>query len=476
MGGCDQFALGSAARSRCLGETSGWSIAKTNRWRASFGIEPLEDLPTATTETATTTITRTARSRAAARQVPQTLTGGCCGGGKAKPTISAEVLISKTVPGTGVGGRLLEMFHKAGFESCEACYALAHQMNQWGPDECEKRINEIVADILPRAIEWERQRIGWISKLLPTGVTEAAIQTLVTLAIHTAPPLQRVTPPRRKHSRRPASQYVRRNPNKLRPPLIGRPIDRDRLVSHMLYHFLPLAGDSEPIWRRHCDWLREVRADFNGRLLVGIATPGEDRPGHEIMPAEAVIEALAGLDAEFVLQPNHSRIGEGKTFPLMLAKIESTDPNEVFFYGHSKGVTRPHEQPPQLWAEALFDTTFRNRDAAIDALDSAGCVGPFRMPGGKAVNLPGVGPWWFFSGTFFAVRSVDAFRRNWRTIPKHYGCVEQWPRLNFDRLLETACLFHDETANLYDQTYWQDTVTPAFNAWKEAHDARLCVR
>jgi hypothetical protein len=91
------------------------------------------------------------------------------------------------------------------------------------------------------------------------------------------------------------------------------------------------------------------------------------------------------------------------------------------------------------------------------------------MPGGYKDGGPGIGSNWFYSGTFFAIRLADAFGRNWDKIPTHYGCVEQWPRLNFDRATQSACLFFDNVTNLYDEQYWINTVTPAFEQWKQEH-------
>jgi hypothetical protein len=266
------------------------------------------------------------------------------------------------------------------------------------------------------------------------------------------------------------------------PPLIGVPINRDKLQSHILYHVMPLSGDTEWVWRRHCNWLREVRQNFNGRLIVGIVTPGQE-DAWSYCPSEAVQEALAGLDAEFITAPNdtgtgrkrkHARRGkgEGVLFPQMLAKLKTSDPDQIAFYGHCKGVTRPQtplDSAIHLWADAMFECLFRNHEEAVNALDSHGVCGSFRMPGGYADGGPGIGSNWFFSGTFFAMRLADVFSRNWQKVPTHYGCVEQWPRLNFQRDTQAACLFFDNVTNLYDDHYWKSEVTPAFQKWKEEH-------
>jgi hypothetical protein len=120
----------------------------------------------------------------------------------------------------------------------------------------------------------------------------------------------------------------------------------------------------------------------------------------------------------------------------------------------------------------MFETVFRNHAGVVAALDTNGVCGSFRMPGGYRDGGPGIGSNWFYSGTFFGIRLVDAFRRNWEYMPTHYGCVEQWPRLNFERDTQAACLFFDNVTNLYDEAYWKNEVTPAFEQWKREHGTR----
>ena len=261
------------------------------------------------------------------------------------------------------------------------------------------------------------------------------------------------------------------------PPLIGKPIDKSQLKEHILYHVMPLSGDTEWVWRRHLDWLRDVRPRFNGRMIIGIVTHGRGDHYQYCHPSE-VKTALAGLDAEFIeapndVQPGHRRgIGEGVLFPKMLERLRTSDPNQVFFYGHCKGVTRPGpvDSVPNRWAEAMFDTLFRAKDDATCLLDHFGACGPFLMRGGFRPGLPGLGPWYFFSGTFFAMRLVDVFNRDWRERLakfRYYGCVEQFPRLLFQIDSEAACLFMDDTQNLYDESYWEAIVQPELEGWRQ---------
>ena len=256
--------------------------------------------------------------------------------------------------------------------------------------------------------------------------------------------------------------------------LCGVPIDRDKLVQHIAFHVMPLAGDCEWVWRKHVAWLREVRPQFNGRLIVGVVTAGPNDP-YKFCPKDAVIEAFDGMDAEIFFVENDASErrkkgrGEGLTFKTMLEKLKTDDPNEVIYYGHCKGVTHGANADgpaPHLWADAMIETVFENQDAVIDSLDAHGITGSLLMRGGQPLNRPGLGPHWFFSGTFFAFRSADTFIRRWQTLPLHYGCVEQWPRLMFNLQTEVDCLFFDNVSNCYDNDYWRNEITPALNRWR----------
>lgn len=361
---------------------------------------------------------------------------------------------------SGYGTHLLKAFELAlgrpiGCGSCKNVLLSFNSVSKIDVDEAELKIHlvglEIPNSIVPRGPERLTGIRQWIR-----GIIENTI-----VAVGAIPRGTRAVTP-----------YL---------PLVSVPIDRSKLQSHIMYHIMPLSGDTEWVWRRHCDWLREVRHQFNGRLIVGIVTPG-DQDAWSYCPPDTVVEALSGLDAEFITAPNdtgnrknrkHARQGkgEGVLFPQMLEKLQTSDLNHVAFYGHAKGVTRPQTplgSPIHLWAEAMFETVFRNHNAAVNALDTHGICGSFRMPGGYRDGGPGIGSNPFFSGTFFAMRLVDVFVRNWQYLPTHYGCVEQWPRLNFEMQTQAACLFFDNVTNLYDDAYWRSEVTPAFEQWKQA--------
>lgn len=255
-------------------------------------------------------------------------------------------------------------------------------------------------------------------------------------------------------------------------PLIGIPIDRTRLKKHLVYHILPLGGDAEWVWRRHVEWLKEVRSQFNGLVIIGIATESikdKSKNWSWCSPAD-VQDACKGLDAEFIVTTNKTK-GEGNTFLRALMQLETTDPDEVIFYGHSKGVTRfdhPRESPPHWWASAMFDTVMRNHDEVVAGLDEHGICGAFRT-----ARIPTQGNFpWHLSGTFYAFRAIDAFSRNWESLGKGYGCVEMWPHdvFGYD---EVSCVFLDQCHNLYDEQYWMNKVFKELTEWRRRHESLL---
>lgn len=246
--------------------------------------------------------------------------------------------------------------------------------------------------------------------------------------------------------------------------MLGQPIDRERLTKHIIYHIMPLAGDSEPIWRRHVQWLKEVRSQFNGRMIIGIVTknPG-DR--FEYVDPEVVKKEFEGVECEFIISENDipstnrgKGIGEGVTFWHALEMLQTTDENSVIFYGHAKGVTKPKSplsMSPHRWAKACFDIVFRNSDRLIDSLDYHAISGPFRR--------------WkknkYFSGAFFAMRAASVFSRDWRKRDNSYGCVEFWPAKIFDLYAECDCVFGDNAGSLYDDSLWPE-IEKRLEEWK----------
>lgn len=87
-------------------------------------------------------------------------------------------------PAFGPGTELLKLYSERGIPSCQQCHDLAASMNAWGVDGCRERLEELVADILPRAREWASH--GWLTWLTPDVALKAVITSDVETAIANA--------------------------------------------------------------------------------------------------------------------------------------------------------------------------------------------------------------------------------------------------------------------------------------------------
>jgi len=363
---------------------------------------------------------------------------------------SAHVFQPRALPGTELA-KLLSWFRQTSGCGCQERAAL---MDRNGPDWCESHIDEIVGWMTEAASK--AGVAGYIASLVP-GVGLAA-KEIVKQAIANA----------RKNAR-----AVRPQVREQAPKIKGEPIDRSKLVKHLLWHFYPADQENAWVWKKHAKLICQLAKDFNGRKLVTIVTKGK-KDRHELAELDDVLaEFDQTLGIEFLTVENNTRLGEGASFITMLAMIESTDPNEVFFYGHNKGVThgdQPPTAPPHLWADAMYETVMFNQDEAIKVLDTRAMAGSFVSPH-TMIKMPELVGKWFFAGTFFAGRSRDVFARQWRYIPKAYGCVEMWPGILFEAH-EIGTLFHIHASCLYQPHYWANDVTPALQRWRDGERIR----
>ena len=138
-----------AGRLRIADGTSGLPLPTVNKYRAAWGLEPLAALPPGVKVRASNKVQEAVARKAAAKE-----------------------RVAKSGPGT----ELKAIFKSNGVPSCQSCTALANQMDGWGPDECESKIDEIVEDMLPRAKEWVKDNRRFIHKLLPDAIESSAIK------------------------------------------------------------------------------------------------------------------------------------------------------------------------------------------------------------------------------------------------------------------------------------------------------------
>lgn len=332
MNDCFQFAPGSRQMQICEG-LSELTLFKTNAFRRLYGLGPLEQkqAPDAL-RTPPTQVTQAARGKVPKMAGAMAPKGGCCGGKSRAPVVRPTAKI------VGVGNTLIEMFKEHGFESCDACYALAKRMNDWGVSGCQEHLDEIVADILPRALEWEKDKLGWIGKLIPTGATAAAIRVIVEKAISaTIPTTVQLTQPKRmsKQTIVNTTKFVNHSQAPEGPPI--EVVDLKDCTRHLTFHVWPVSGYGA--WQWNCDRLLQHKELFNGRRIVSIVTDSTTDS------ADDVKRYLADFTDEFIVMDNNPKLREVVTWLPMLQRLSTlTSDKDVTFSCHAKCVRHKIEK------------------------------------------------------------------------------------------------------------------------------------
>lgn len=150
---CDIFEVGSRKWKICRNE-AGLSLSKTNAYRVKWNFDPIPGEDSVSTQ------------KVDEQPIPEFVFHGHSVGDE------SDVIRNKLY---GPGTELLRIYEAAGVPSCDACKELAQKMNNWGVEECRKRLEEIFADIFPRAKEWLNQKHPWAMKLIPNAYGDRKI-------------------------------------------------------------------------------------------------------------------------------------------------------------------------------------------------------------------------------------------------------------------------------------------------------------
>ena len=234
-------------------------------------------------------------------------------------------------------------------------------------------------------------------------------------------------------------------------------------VRNLLYHVCPFKGNG--VWQRNIEQLLERIDLFNGKRVVGIVTGGN------CDPPQMVIDAFKGHVQDFIIERNNPKLREVVTFLPLWERVETDDPYQATFYGHSKGVTKPVNPGVTChpWRDVMFETCLDYWPLVEKVLTQYPIAGSFKKIGAGFFSSHSA---WHYSGTFYWVRNAELFKnRNWRNVDRMWWGNESWPGIIFHPV-EAACLFWEAAVpqmNLYDFHYWYGTVMPAYAQWKEAH-------
>jgi len=214
-----------------------------------------------------------------------------------------------------------------------------------------------------------------------------------------------------------------------------------RLVSrlNLIYHVCPLQTNDG--WKDNLWELLQRWSVFNGRKVLAIAT------GEGLHSPETVKQLISRSDAEYIHVPNNRELREVASFRLLLEAIQSTDPDEASFYGHTKGnSTADNAQGAWLWTLAMYRHLLDQPEAIRELLRAFAAVGCCKMvwPKGTIPPYPtklAVGNW-MFAGCFWWVRHSKVFTLDWRNMPNR-----DWRNIPNDRYAAEAWLsgFLDES-------------------------------
>lgn len=385
---------------------------------------------------------------------------------------------------TGPGRELMLLWADKHVPPCDACNLLAQTMNRWGPDGCEVRIDDIVNDILPRAKAWVAENRPFVDALLPSGILEWQIRKQITADVRAAiekarnnpTPLPSTPSPRKRthgctscgKSKRRGSVHAPGDVSNLLLSTAWGPLQDEldrkfpavqplpftsRPIVNLLYHIYPR---KHSVWQWNLDQLLKRIGIFNGRRIIAIAVDGDTDT------ADDVRRYLGGHVHEYLVYQNSRKVGEMVSFLPLLRQLITDDPNQITFRAHAKGV-RSHKNVPHLqdWTELLYRTNLDDMPHVLDQLSSHAMTGACRKFGQFVKRTRSV----TYSGSFYWFRPCWVYSRKWEDVDnsKRWGC-EAWPSLFTE--YETACLFLDDTGNMYSEEYWHGTVLPQYQQWK----------
>lgn len=349
--------------------------------------------------------------------------------------------------GRGLGTELTKLLASLGLagEAGCGCKAMAKRMDEWGLGGC--KVNE--AEIL----DWMRAahaKLGWRERLAVVG---RAVGSGLAFRLDPLDPARGLLDEARR-------LYGPVAP--AGPPNTGTP------KRHLAYHLYPKADS--PAWRLGIAQLRRRWPLFTGRKVISVVTDGSTAP------ADEVYRLLDWSDAEVFTQPNVPSRYEVATWRPKLDRLwpHMADEDHLFF-GHAKGVTRPHTvgHPVVKWVDwsyrlnldywPMIERLFRDGKKVV--------AGFLRVGRGFPVVAP---TWhlgdWHPNGTFFWV-SAGALRNvEWWDVPQAWWGMEAFPSAVFKRdEAGTHCaegpVYPPNEQNLYDAGYWAQHMDGFLRQW-----------
>jgi hypothetical protein len=147
-------------------------MSEVNKYRVKEGLEPLDSMPSVESVDRVIHPVMTKRQK------------------KMSTAVRASCSCTVKAPESGPGTELKATLKAMGVPPCQQCVEAAKRMNALGVAGCREHLDELAAEMLPRAMEWIAKQHPWIHALMPNVVQEIEatrrITNLITEAINAA--------------------------------------------------------------------------------------------------------------------------------------------------------------------------------------------------------------------------------------------------------------------------------------------------
>jgi hypothetical protein len=238
------------------------------------------------------------------------------------------------------------------------------------------------------------------------------------------------------------------------PALYAGPFRRN-----LIYHVMPVKGSG--VWQMNLDQLKQRLHIFDGKKVIAIVTEAS------CDPPEKVMDYLAGSGIDWIVKPNDARFRETATWMQLWESVHSTDPADITFYGHAKGVTKPVNRAvtTHRWAGIHYHTQLDYLPLVETQLRQYPITGSLKKLG---AGFEGSDSAWHYSGTFYWVRNDYVFARSLhRYVDRTWWGNESWPGLHW-RADQAGTLFMEAPGaelNLYHMSVLE-RVERQLDEWK----------
>ena len=241
------------------------------------------------------------------------------------------------------------------------------------------------------------------------------------------------------------------------------------VTRNLVYHLAPFG--EQGAWQWNVRQLLKRLHVFTGKRVISVVTGSNSASLQQVQD----VFGEAANSITWLNFTNDHNLREVVSFKPLFEQTQSLNPNEITFFAHTKGVTKPMNDGVTVhrWAEIMYETCLDYLPLVEQLLQKHPVVGSFKKIG--AYFNPSRSSW-HYSGTFYWLRNLSVFRKkNWSEIDQTWWGTETWPSLHFN-YVQAGTIFYEGTGfSLYDMPVLKDVIEPAYTKWKEEHSDALQV-